>query len=71
MALWLTEFCFARRSLARHCEQSEATQKNWIAAPPVAARDDEKDIRGEIGSTELVSKASVSPTSPPCVSGPA
>ena len=27
----------------RHCEHGEAIQKVWIAAPPVAARDDEID----------------------------
>ncbi len=51
MGLWRIESCFARRSFACYCEQSEAViifgsysapyQTIWIAMPPAAARDDE------------------------------
>ncbi len=30
-------------SFDRHCEQSEATQRPWVAAPLLAARDDGMD----------------------------
>jgi hypothetical protein len=45
MGLWLTKPYFVpnKRPLIndRHCEHGEAIQKTWIAAPPIAARDDE------------------------------
>jgi len=43
MDLWQTAFCFVKKPFARHCEQSEAIQKNWIATPLIAVRDDEID----------------------------
>jgi len=69
MDLWLAEFCFARKLFERLCEErqrrSNPEDLDWIAAPPVAARDDESDGM----PMGLVSVASVSPTFLPRVAG--
>jgi len=47
MGLGLTTFYFVRKLFIRHCEQSEATQGLWVAAPLIAARYDENDGSSE------------------------